>query len=93
MFMPFRISFRKTAAHSLSVPLRVMCAVCVGSTDRYIDVRNWCIYNVISESALVMNWSVGMAAIVFCAAIGILFGSYLAAKASRLQPIQALHAK
>ena len=70
-----------------------MRAVGIGRNYRDIDVRNWCINNVISESAVGMNWSVGMAAIVFCAVIGILFGSYPAAKASRLQPIQALHAE
>lgn len=49
------------------------------------------IYNMIAKSAIDMNWSVGIAAIAFCAVIGILFGGYPAAKASRLQPIDALH--
>lgn len=49
------------------------------------------IYNMIATSGVAMNWTVGIAAIAFCAVIGILFGSYPAAKASRLQPIDALH--
>lgn len=49
------------------------------------------IYNRLSSTAVSMNWSVGIAAIAFCAVIGVLFGSYPAAKASRLQPIDALH--
>ncbi len=49
------------------------------------------IYNSVTGSTAVMDWNIGMAAIAFCAVIGILFGSYPAAKASRLQPIDALH--
>lgn len=49
------------------------------------------IYNRIAATAVGMNWSIGIAAIAFCALIGVLFGGYPAAKASRLQPIDALH--
>ncbi len=49
------------------------------------------VYNTIMGSSAAMNWSIGMAAIAFCAVIGVLFGSYPAAKASKLQPIDALH--
>ncbi len=49
------------------------------------------IYNSVTGSAAAMDWNIGMAAIAFCAVIGILFGSYPAAKASKLQPIDALH--
>ena len=48
-------------------------------------------YNLIAGAATTMNWAVGGAAIAFCAVIGIVFGGYPAAKASRLQPIDALH--
>lgn len=48
-------------------------------------------YNLIAGAATSMNWVVGGAAIAFCAVIGIVFGGYPAAKASRLQPIDALH--
>lgn len=49
------------------------------------------IYKLLSSSAASMNRVVGFAAIAFCAVIGLLFGGYPAAKASRLQPIDALH--
>jgi putative ABC transport system permease protein len=48
-------------------------------------------YNLISGSSAEMNWTIGLASIAFCGVIGILFRSYPAAKASRLQPIDALH--
>ncbi|MCR5042402.1 MAG: ABC transporter permease, partial [Clostridia bacterium] len=51
------------------------------------------IWNAAAGTSISMNWPVGAAAIVFCAFIGILFGSYPAAKASALQPIDALHAE
>ncbi len=49
------------------------------------------IYNAVAGSSAGMDWGIGMAAIAFCAVIGIVFGSYPAAKASKLQPIDALH--
>ncbi len=49
------------------------------------------IYSLISAASVKMSWWVGISAIAFCAAIGVLFGGYPAAKASRLQPIEALH--
>ncbi len=51
------------------------------------------VYNAVSESSASTDIGIGMAAIAFCALIGILFGSYPAAKASRLQPIEALHSQ
>lgn len=49
------------------------------------------LYKLIASANVNMNWGVGFAAIAFCAIIGVLFGGYPAAKASRLQPIDALH--
>ncbi len=56
-----------------------------------LSVATVTVYNALMGSDAVMNWSIGMAAIAFCAVIGVLFGSYPAAKASKLQPIDALH--
>ena len=48
------------------------------------------VYNLVTNASTSMNWAVGGAAILFCAVIGVVFGGYPAAKASRLQPIDAL---
>ena len=49
------------------------------------------LYKLIASANVNMNWGIGFAAVAFCAVIGVLFGGYPAAKASRLQPIDALH--
>ena len=48
------------------------------------------IYNLIAGAAATINWAAGCTAMIFCVVIGIVFGGYPAAKASRLQPIDAL---
>ena len=49
------------------------------------------VYSLAAGSSASLNWGIAGAALLFCGVIGILFGSYPAAKASRLQPIDALH--
>ena len=48
-------------------------------------------YGLFSGSAASLDWTTALAAVLFCAVIGVAFGGYPAAKASRLQPIEALH--
>ncbi|MCD8219750.1 MAG: ABC transporter permease [Ruminococcus sp.] len=48
-------------------------------------------YNSLTDSTAEINKSIAVAAILFCTVIGVGFGSYPAAKASKLQPIDALH--
>lgn len=48
-------------------------------------------YNSLTDSTAEINKSIAVATILFCTVIGVGFGSYPAAKASKLQPIDALH--
>lgn len=92
------IGIRKAVgAKRKHIMLQFLCEACIlsvfggliGLAMSFIVVE---IYNIIATSPVGMNWSVGFSAIAFCAVIGILFGGYPAAKASSLQPIDALHA-
>ena len=91
------IGIRKAVgARRRHIMLQFLCEACVlsvlggliGLLLSFIGVQ---IYNAAAGTSVAMNWAVGGAAIAFCAVIGILFGGYPAAKASRLQPIEALH--
>ena len=62
----------------------------IGLLMSFLGIR---IYDAVASSAIGINWPVALAAILFCTVIGILFGSYPAAKASKLQPIDALRAE
>ncbi len=91
------IGIRKAVgAKRRHIMLQFLCEACVlsilgGLLGLGLSVFGVNIYNEVSGSMAEMNWAIGMAAIAFCAVIGVLFGSYPAAKASRLQPIDALH--
>lgn len=91
------IGIRKAVgAKRRHIMLQFLCEACIlsslgGIIGLALSFGAVEIYNMLSDSAASMNWYVGIAAIAFCAVIGVLFGSYPAAKASRLQPIDALH--
>ena len=91
------IGIRKAVgAKRRHIMLQFLCEACVlsvlgGVIGLGLSVVGIQIYNYAAAASAVMNWAVGGAAVAFCAVIGILFGGYPAAKASRLQPIDALH--
>ena len=91
------IGIRKAVeAKRRHIMLQFLCEACIlsvlgGLIGLLLSIGAVEIYNMASATAVTLNWSVAFAAIAFCAVIGILFGGYPAAKASRLQPIDALH--
>lgn len=91
------IGIRKAVgAKRKHIMLQFLCEACIlsvlgGLIGLVFSFAGVEFYNLIFSTTVAMNWSVGMAAIAFCAVIGVLFGGYPAAKASRLQPIDALH--
>ncbi len=91
------IGIRKAVgAKRKHIMLQFLCEACIlsvlgGLIGLGLSVAFIEFYNIITTTAVAMNWSVALAAIAFCAVIGVLFGGYPAAKASRLQPIDALH--
>ena len=48
------------------------------------------IFSAIADMTIAMEWRAAAAALVFCMFIGVVFGSYPAAKASKMTPIDAL---
>ena len=91
------IGIRKAVgAKRKNIMLQFLCEACflavlgglIGLLLSFVIVE---IYAIAANASINVNWSIGFTAILFCAVIGILFGSYPAAKASRLQPIEALH--
>jgi len=48
------------------------------------------VFSMIADMAVSMEWRAAVAALLFCMVIGVGFGSYPAAKASALTPIDAL---
>ena len=91
------IGIRKAVgAKRQHIMLQFLCESCIlsvlgGLIGLVLSAAVVSAYNTAAGSSAAINWGIGMAAIAFCAVIGILFGSYPAAKASRLQPIDALH--
>ncbi len=91
------IGIRKAiGAKRKHIMAQFLCEACIlsmlgGIIGMLLSWGGIAIYNVIAATSIGMNWSVAIAAILFCAIIGVAFGSYPAAKASRLQPIDALH--
>ncbi len=91
------IGIRKAVgAKRRHILMQFLCESCIlsvlgGLLGLAISFAVVAIYNAVSGSSAVLDLGIGLAAIGFCAVIGILFGSYPAAKASKLQPIDALH--
>ena len=90
------IGIRKAVgAKRRHIMLQFLCEACILSALGGVIglLGSFCVlecYSLAAASAVSLNWMVGLAAIGFCMMIGVIFGSYPAAKASRLQPIEAL---
>ncbi len=91
------IGIRKAVgAKRRHILMQFLCESCIlsvlgGLLGLAVSFAVVAIYNAVSGSSAVLDLGIGLAAIGFCAVIGVLFGSYPAAKASKLQPIDALH--
>ncbi len=91
------IGIRKAVgAKRKHILFQFLCESCIlsvlgGLIGLFLSFAAVGVYNYVAGSSAAMNWGIGMAAIAFCAVIGVVFGSYPAAKASKLQPIDALH--
>ena len=76
--------------------LQFLCESCIlsvlgGTIGLALSCGVVAVYSLAAGSSASLNWGIAGAALLFCGVIGVLFGSYPAAKASRLQPIDALH--
>ncbi len=91
------IGIRKAVGAKRShIMFQFLCEACVlsvlgGLIGLGLSMAGVEIYGIVVGASYAMNWGIGGASIAFCAVIGIAFGLYPAAKASKLQPIDALH--
>lgn len=91
------IGIRKAVgAKRKHILLQFLCESCIlsvlgGTIGLALSWGVVTVYSLAAGSSASLNWGIAGAALLFCGVIGILFGSYPAAKASRLQPIDALH--
>ncbi len=91
------IGIRKAVgAKRRHIMFQFLCEACVlsvlgGLIGLLLSFAGVEIYGIVVGTSYAMNWGIGGASIAFCALIGIAFGLYPAAKASGLQPIDALH--
>ena len=91
------IGIRKAmGAKRKHILLQFLCESCIlsvlgGAIGLALSWGVVAVYSLVAGSSASLNWGIAGAALLFCGVIGILFGSYPAAKASRLQPIDALH--
>lgn len=91
------IGIRKAVgAKRKHILLQFLCESCIlsvlgGAIGLALSWGVVAVYSLVAGSSASLNWGIAGAALLFCGVIGILFGSYPAAKASRLQPIDALH--
>ncbi len=91
------IGIRKAVgAKRKHIMFQFLCEACVlsvlgGLVGLGLSFAGVKIYGIVVGATYSMNWGVGAAALLFCAVIGVIFGLYPAEKASKLQPIDALH--
>lgn len=82
-----RCSLAGTGGYTMSVS---MDELDIGSIGIVSSALGLAIFSAIAGTAIAIEWRAAIAAVLFSVAIGVLFGSYPAAKASRMPPIDAL---
>lgn len=82
-----RCSLAGTGGYTMSVS---MDELDIGSIGIVSSALGLAIFSAIAGTAIAIEWRAAIAAVLFSVAIGVLFGSYPAAKASRMTPIDAL---